>query len=427
MPIKKPNLKVLVNAYACSPNKGSEPGMAWNWIVNLAEHCELHIITEGEFQSAITDYIEHNPSTFPIHFYYIPVSDSIRRMCWNQGDWRFYWHYRIWQKRAYKLALKIIETHNIDLIHQLNMIGFREPGFLWEIGLPFVWGPIGGLDRIETSFLNLDKRLGTKLIFRLKNFISEIQLKYSCRVRKALLKSNLLITATSSGERKLKSLFRLSPIVINETGCNVKVNDLIEDFKFDQNEYFNILWVGKYDERKQLDFAIEVISDFTVDRNNVKFHIVGTGSRNQIERVKNLVRNYDIENVCLFHGSMSHDKVQNFMKMSQVLLFTSIMEGTPHVVLEAISNKLPVLCFDICGQGDVVDETVGKKIILESRSKSKSEFVSALVNFYNNRGLLTDLAEQCTTKCAENSWTNKAKLLYCHYLRVIENSQSQRL
>lgn len=43
-------LNILVNAYACSPNMGSEPGMAWNWCVNLAKYCELHIITEGEFR-----------------------------------------------------------------------------------------------------------------------------------------------------------------------------------------------------------------------------------------------------------------------------------------------------------------------------------------------------------------------------------------
>ena len=28
---------------------GSEPGMAWNWVNNLAKFCELYIITEGEF------------------------------------------------------------------------------------------------------------------------------------------------------------------------------------------------------------------------------------------------------------------------------------------------------------------------------------------------------------------------------------------
>ena len=29
-------MKILINAYACSPGMGSEPGMAWNWVSNLA-------------------------------------------------------------------------------------------------------------------------------------------------------------------------------------------------------------------------------------------------------------------------------------------------------------------------------------------------------------------------------------------------------
>lgn len=54
-------------------------------------------------------------------------------MCWNQGDWRFYKHYHAWQYRTYEIALGIIKIYHIDIVHQLNMIGFREPGYLWKI------------------------------------------------------------------------------------------------------------------------------------------------------------------------------------------------------------------------------------------------------------------------------------------------------
>ena len=46
-------INVLINAYACSPNWGSEPGMAWNWISNLATYCNLFVITEGEWKEEI--------------------------------------------------------------------------------------------------------------------------------------------------------------------------------------------------------------------------------------------------------------------------------------------------------------------------------------------------------------------------------------
>ena len=39
-------LKLLVSAYACCPNRGSEPGMGWNFVTGLSEFHEVHVITE---------------------------------------------------------------------------------------------------------------------------------------------------------------------------------------------------------------------------------------------------------------------------------------------------------------------------------------------------------------------------------------------
>ena len=134
-------MKVLVNAYACCPGMGSEPGMGWNWCAHLAEHCELFIITEEEFRDRIEAALPALPQGANMHFYYNPVTPEVRRMCWNQGDWRFYYYYRKWQKKTLAIAKKIVADEGIDLIHQLNMIGFREPGLLWKIEGPrFVWG-----------------------------------------------------------------------------------------------------------------------------------------------------------------------------------------------------------------------------------------------------------------------------------------------
>ena len=144
---------ILINAYACSPNMGSEPGMAWNWCINLAKHCELYIITEGEFRDKIEGALPTLPQGKHMHFYYNPVSEEVRKMCWNQGDWRFYKHYKKWQWKTYEMAQEIIVKQHIDIVHQLNMIGFREPGYLWKLDKPFVWGPIGGLKQFPEAYL----------------------------------------------------------------------------------------------------------------------------------------------------------------------------------------------------------------------------------------------------------------------------------
>lgn len=54
-------ISVLVNAYACSPHWGSEPGMGWNWILALSKYCELYIITEGEWRDKIEEALSSLP------------------------------------------------------------------------------------------------------------------------------------------------------------------------------------------------------------------------------------------------------------------------------------------------------------------------------------------------------------------------------
>lgn len=30
-------MKILLNAYACEPNRGSEPGVGWHWAIELSK------------------------------------------------------------------------------------------------------------------------------------------------------------------------------------------------------------------------------------------------------------------------------------------------------------------------------------------------------------------------------------------------------
>jgi glycosyltransferase involved in cell wall biosynthesis len=111
----------------------------------------------------------------------------------------------------------------------------------------------------------------------------------------------------------------------------------------------------------------------------------------------------------VWHGKVPHSKVQELMANADLFFFTSVAEGTPHVVLEAISNNLPVLCFNTCGQGDSVNEKVGFKIELSNPGHSQNEFAAAIRLFYTDRNLLADMSQNCAVRKEELSWDNKAR------------------
>ncbi|OKZ27309.1 MAG: glycosyl transferase family 1 [Prevotella sp. AG:487_50_53] len=418
-------LTILINAYACSPNMGSEPGMAWNWCINLAKYCELHIITEGEFRDKIEAVLPTLPQGKNMHFYYTPVSEEVRKKCWNQGDWRFYFYYKKWQWKTYILAKEIIKMHKIDIVHQLNMIGFREPGYLWKIeNLPFVWGPIGGLKQFPTAYL---KGASIKqVIFNyIKNAINIIQLYFDSRIGKAFKKADLLISSIPDSYNAIRKYKGLDSVIIPETGCFVKNNNLsiprdLSDKYDDLNEKFQILWVGKFDFRKQLPIAIKAIS--MANNRNIHLNIYGSGNNNQKEKIKRLIKELGIGDQITFYGKRSNNEVMDAMRKSHVFMFTSLSEDTSTVVLEAISNLLPVVCFNTCGMGYVIDESVGVKINLTNTKKSINDFANVINDLEADRNKLRILSKNCISKRIELSWENKASQMVRLYKKIIYNN-----
>ena len=394
-------LSILINEYACSPNMGSEPGMAWNWCVNLAKYSELHIITEGEFRNEIEAALPTLPQGKNMHFYYNPVSEKIRKMCWNQGDWRFYKYYKEWQWKTYLIAKDICQKTHIDILHQLNMIGFREPGYLWKIpDIPFVWGPVDAKESFPLAYLE-GASLKTKLFIQLKNTITKWQLQHAKRVRLAVKRASCVISASSNSQQAFKKYYQIDSPLLNETGCYIQKHPIIDK---PQKEYFDVLWVGKLDFRKQLSLALRSIA--ATKNPHIKLHIVG-GGNNFIYQT--LAKELGIESQCKWYGAISHEEVQTIMQKSDVFFFTSVAEGTPHVVLEAISNNLPVVCFNTCGQGDSVNEKVGRKIELSNPNLSANEFAIILNHLESNRELLKQLATNCEKRQEELSWETKVK------------------
>mgnify|MGYP002769848096 FL=1 len=409
-------LKILINAYACSPGMGSEPGMAWNWVSNLAKFCELHIITEGEFREKIEEVVPTLEQGKNMHFYYNPVSEEIRKMCWNQGDWRFYKYYREWQWKTYLMAKEICSSEHIDVLHQLNMIGFREPGYLWKLSkesdVPFVWGPIGGLKQFPLAYLH-GAGLKMKLFNRLKNILNVWQFKHEKRVDEALKTARLLVSSIPDSYRAIKKYKGLESIVIPETGCFLS-EDIPTD-RFDEKE-LHVMWVGKFDFRKQLPLALRAIA--IANNPNIVLDIYGGGSDEQIASAKRVADLLGIIEKVVWHGNQPNDVVMNAMHKAQVFLFTSVSEDTSTVVLEAVSNRLPVLCFDACGMAAVIDDKVGRKVALSNPAQSATDFAKLLNDLEHDRKLLKQLSENCKQRQNELSWEEKAKTMVEWYEKV---------
>ena len=411
-------MNILISAYACNPKQGSEPGLVWRVVSGIARYHTVYVITDDEGKTDIDAAISESGLT-TLHFVYNPVPEKVRKMCDNQGDWRFYYHYRKWQKKTYEIAKRIVTEQSIDVVHHLGMITFREPGYLINLSKPFVWGPIGGMNHAPVRYLK-DVSFGVKFKYEIKNMLSTLQYRCVPRIVKTIKNADVVIAANSSSYKVLTEIYHRETYKINETGCeswNLQLN------KQDHPERFDILWVGRFIPTKLLGFSLEVISKLK-ELPGIRFHVIGEAFiKSETKQYKEKAKQLGISEICQWYGWITHDKVQQLMMQSDMMFFPSVVEGTPHVVLEAVANNLPVVCFDTCGQADIIDDTIGVKVPLTNYEQSKKEFVHVIRDLYQNRSIVQELSDNCNRKKESLSWENKIK----KYLEIYEKVSRRKL
>lgn len=103
--------KILISAYACEPNKGSEQAVGWNIVLQLAQHNEVHVITRANNQNPINDFLSNNKGGNIIFHYYDTPKMFLSLKNKERG---VYFYYILWQIGIIKMALRIAKENHFD-------------------------------------------------------------------------------------------------------------------------------------------------------------------------------------------------------------------------------------------------------------------------------------------------------------------------
>ena len=90
--------RVLVSSYACEPGRGSEPGVGWNWVRQIARHNPTWIITRWNNKAPIERALEQDPLP-NAHFVYFDLPRWAS--WWKKGARGLHLYYYLWQLAAF--------------------------------------------------------------------------------------------------------------------------------------------------------------------------------------------------------------------------------------------------------------------------------------------------------------------------------------
>lgn len=402
--------RILISAYAVSPKRGSECAVGWEITRRLGKHFDVTVLmcyetpSKSTFYKEIIEYIYQNGEI--INTKYLPVKmpilSSFYTWLHDIGFWpAYYWSYKTWQHACYKKAKELHSQNPFDMAYQLNMIGFREPGYLWRLNIPFVWGPTNGFHNIPFSFIKCFK--GKEFLFQsLKHIANKIQIDFAYRARKAAKKASI-VWCVDKAAYKVMKVWSKNVMLMQETGLNSISKEFQLTRHYDGKRTLNIVCSGMITTSKAYFIVIESLLQLK-DKN---FHLAFLGDGPLKE---NLIKKAEpIKEKITWLGWVQRTEVIETIKMADILIHPSLKEGTSMTILEALGMGIPVICHDTCGMGEVINDKNGFKIPYNNRQTSVEYIAKLLQSIILNPDLLNDRYKTIWDMSNDLTWENKVK------------------
>lgn len=419
-------MKILLSAYGCNPRQGSEPGVGWSWLGSIKDRHDVHVLTASHQREWIEAEVSSRAHEFVrVHFHYIEPPRwgyDRRSRFWRWQAHRpllvpvYHWYYRRWLRAAYQAAIELDQRVHFDLVHQLTLVGFRFPGHLWKLGIPFVWGPIGGLENTPWRLLPSMGMRGAAY-YAARNVVNSAHKRFLRSPRKAFAAAAPgIIAATNRTRYEIGHWYGFDSEVICEIGLP-PAPSLNSWPKRSGNEPLRIVWSGLHVWRKALPILLRALAQ-PEPRIDWRLDIFGDGPCSW--RWRAIASDLNLQSRCVWHGQVSRAKALAGLRKAHVFIITSLQDLTSTVLVEALASGVPVICPDHCGFSDIVNEGCGIKLPIESAGEFQRGLSRTITALASDEERRRRLAAGALRRARDFSWEAKAEAIDRVYERAMK-------
>jgi glycosyltransferase involved in cell wall biosynthesis len=408
--------RVLQLSYACSPLRGSEPSVGWHRAVQSAKHFDTWVICEEhEFGGEIRRYLDAHGEIPGLHFVFVPINQ--REWSWGQiHDSLWYMVLRRWHWQAFRVAQRLHKELDFDLVHLVTFCGYREPSYLWRLGPPFVWGPIGGVQDYPWRFLPYAGIKGA-MQESLRSVANNMQLRFSPRVRRAARKAAVVLAANTMTQDRFGRAHGITMPILPDVAIDA-VAESPRSVRHDGP--IRLLWSGLLVHRKALHLLIRALARLPAD---VRYELRVLGEGRLKQRWQRLAEKMGVAEHITWLGWLPHSEAKHQYAWADAFVFSSLRDTTGTVVVEALAAGLPVICLDHQGVQDVVTDQCGLKIPVTTPRRVIAALSDAIARLSRDHALWQDLSRGAVDRARQYLWSRHEEQLIALYRRILNDKR----
>lgn len=345
-------MRVLISAYACEPQRGSESGAGWGFTRAAAQagH-EVWVVTQPRGRHAIADELQAEPN-LKVHPVYFDVPRLARQL--NRGMVGHRVYLIMWHRAVRRLMLELHERHRFDVAHHVTYATDWLPATATTIpSTPSVWGPIGSHSSVPTS---LYRWLGFRGV--IEEFLRETVVRAARRWygSRAARRASLVVAQNNSEATRFRR--HASQVLVEP---NVAIASSSVDTADDPAERrvacgpsMTALFAGHLVPLKGAVLAIAALKELPDTWNLI---IAGNGPERR--RCERLAKRLEVMDRVHFRGWLDRVELASEMARTSVLVLPSMHDSAGWVIAEAAMQGTPTVCLDLEGPPTLVARSGG--------------------------------------------------------------------
>jgi glycosyltransferase involved in cell wall biosynthesis len=403
-------MKILLSAYACEPDKGSEPGVGWHWALALRRRgYDLHVITRSNNRTSIEKAVSGSDPRLVFHYYDLPAWMRF----WKHWPGGIYLYYLLWQIGAYRVAKGLHHRESFDRVQHITFVSFRQPSFMDGLGIPFVFGPVGGGESMPIQF-----RKSLPLSARMAEVTRAAGNRFAAidpMMRRTYSAAERIVCTTEETRAAIPGGFRDKCIVQRAIGIDPAQESpggagAVITAERGTNPQF--LFVGRLLYWKGLQLALRALPAVRRAIADVNLRVIGEGSEGRW--LKQVAMRAGISDCVEWIPRKPHNEIEKEYRESMALIFPSLHDSGGLVVLEAMSSGLPVVCLNLGGPGSMVTPEAGFSLEVGKRSEAEvvAEIAAAMIRLATDAALRMSLSAGARRRAAELTWDAAADGVY---------------
>ena len=412
-------MKLLLSAYSCRPCQTSEPGNAWriiNYVLSQG-HEVWAVIERSEYEKETLEYLANHPMPgFHPMFFQLPtlLVKSLRGAGMSHAV-----YYHLWQHKLLRVAAQLHQQVGFDLAHHITFGRYWSPSGVRNLGIPFVWGPVGAAESAPPSF------------------VSELPLRERCF---ELIRDNVRALATR--DPALRETARAATIGLGVTreSCaalrklgvrrveqlpQITLSDeeltLLDSFPLPAERPFRAICMGRLLHWKGFHLAIRAFAIFARNNPDAELWFVFNEGPFQRELEKTAARAGIASRVRFFRHLPSYSEVMAKLAQAHVLMHPGLHEPFGQVCIEALGAGRPVICLDIGGPASQVTPETGFVAPATTPAEAVASMAAFLTRIAEDRALLVSMSAKARARAREKfSMRSMGSAISTFYRQAVE-------